>query len=100
MLGQSQLRKGRPPDDGAATRRRSPRSTLAHAPRRQKAGNAVQLRVSLRGAKGVCLAPVAGLSGEVLEDTYNHVLRGLASRPGVLGSIYRGSQNKISNRRT
>jgi type I restriction enzyme M protein len=38
-----------------------------------------------------------GLSGEALEDTYNHVLRGLASQPGVLGAVYRGAQNKISN---
>ncbi|KAA0961496.1 SAM-dependent DNA methyltransferase [Microbacterium sp. ANT_H45B] len=38
-----------------------------------------------------------GLSGEALEDTYNHILRGLASQPGVLGAIYRGAQNKISN---
>lgn len=38
-----------------------------------------------------------GLSGEALEDAYNHVLRGLASQPGVLGAIYRGAQNKISN---
>lgn len=38
-----------------------------------------------------------GLSGEALEDAYNHTLRGLASQPGVLGSIYRGAQNKISN---
>ena len=38
-----------------------------------------------------------GLSGEALEDTYNHILRGLASEPGVLGAIYRGAQNKISN---
>lgn len=38
-----------------------------------------------------------GLSGEALEDTYNHILRGLANQPGVLGSIYRGAQNKISN---
>jgi type I restriction enzyme M protein len=38
-----------------------------------------------------------GLSGEALEDTYNHILRGLAGQPGVLGAIYRGAQNKISN---
>ena len=38
-----------------------------------------------------------GLSGEALEDTYNHILRGLASQPGVLGAVYRGAQNKISN---
>ncbi len=38
-----------------------------------------------------------GLSGEDLEDVYNHILRGLASQPGVLGAIYRGAQNKISN---
>lgn len=38
-----------------------------------------------------------GLSGEALEDAYNHILRGLASQPGVLGAIYRGAQNKISN---
>jgi type I restriction enzyme M protein len=38
-----------------------------------------------------------GLSGEELEDTYNHILRGLAAQPGVLGTIYRGAQNKISN---
>src|SRR3954451_5402096 len=36
-----------------------------------------------------------GLSGDALEDTYNHILRGLASQPGVLGAIYRGAQNKI-----
>ena len=38
-----------------------------------------------------------GLSGEALEDAYNHILRGLAGQPGVLGAIYRGAQNKISN---
>jgi type I restriction enzyme M protein len=38
-----------------------------------------------------------GRSGEDLEDTYNSILRGLASQPGVLGSIYRGAQNKITN---
>jgi type I restriction enzyme M protein len=38
-----------------------------------------------------------GLSGEELEDTYNHILRGLAGQPGVLGTIYRGAQNRISN---
>lgn len=38
-----------------------------------------------------------GLSGEELEDTYNHILRGLSSQPGVLGTIYRGAQNKITN---
>lgn len=38
-----------------------------------------------------------GLSGEELEDAYNHILRGLASQPGVLGTIYRGAQNKITN---
>jgi type I restriction enzyme M protein len=38
-----------------------------------------------------------GLSGEALEDAYNDILRGLASQPGVLGAIYRGAQNKISN---
>jgi type I restriction enzyme M protein len=38
-----------------------------------------------------------GLSGEALEDAYNHILRGLASQPGVLGAIYQGAQNKISN---
>lgn len=38
-----------------------------------------------------------GLSGEALEDTYNRILRGLASQPGVLGADYRGAQNKISN---
>lgn len=38
-----------------------------------------------------------GLSGEALEDEYNHILHGLASQPGVLGAIYRGAQNKISN---
>jgi type I restriction enzyme M protein len=38
-----------------------------------------------------------GLSGEELEDTYNHILRGLAGQPGVLGTIYRGAQNKVSN---
>lgn len=38
-----------------------------------------------------------GLSGEALENTYNHILRGLASQPGVLGAIYRWAQNKISN---
>ena len=40
---------------------------------------------------------LVGLSGEELEDTYNHILRGLASQPGVLGTIYRGAQNKITN---
>lgn len=40
---------------------------------------------------------LVGLSGEALEDTYNHILRGLATQPGVLGAIYRGAQNKISN---
>ncbi len=38
-----------------------------------------------------------GLSGEQLEDAYNHILRGLSSQPGVLGTIYRGAQNKIAN---
>ena len=38
-----------------------------------------------------------GLSGEELEDTYNHILRGLSGQPGVLGTIYRGAQNKIAN---
>lgn len=38
-----------------------------------------------------------GLSGEELENTYNHILRGLASQPGVLGTIFRGAQNKIAN---
>jgi type I restriction enzyme M protein len=38
-----------------------------------------------------------GLSGEELEDAYNRILRGLASQPGVLGTIYRGAQNKITN---
>jgi len=38
-----------------------------------------------------------GLSGEALEDTYDHILRGLAGQPGVLGGIYRGAQNKISD---
>lgn len=38
-----------------------------------------------------------GRSGEELEDTYNHILRALSSQPGVLGTIYRGAQNKISN---
>jgi type I restriction enzyme M protein len=38
-----------------------------------------------------------GLSGEALEDAYSRILRGLASQPGVLGAIYRGAQNKISN---
>lgn len=38
-----------------------------------------------------------GLSGDELEDTYNHMLRGLAGQPGVLGAIYRRAQNKISN---
>lgn len=38
-----------------------------------------------------------GLSGEALEDAYSRILRGLASEPGVLGAIYRGAQNKISN---
>ena len=37
------------------------------------------------------------LSGDALEDAYNHVLRGLASQPGVLGAVYRGAQNKITN---
>ncbi len=38
-----------------------------------------------------------GMSGEELENTYNHILRGLASQPGVLGAIFRGAQNKISS---
>ena len=38
-----------------------------------------------------------GLSGEELEDAYNHILRGLAGQPGVLGTIYRSAQNRISN---
>lgn len=38
-----------------------------------------------------------GLSGEALEDAYRHILRGLARQPGVLGAVYRGAQNKISN---
>lgn len=38
-----------------------------------------------------------GLSGEALEDAYNHILRGLAKQPGVLGAIYKGAQNKITN---
>lgn len=38
-----------------------------------------------------------GLSGDALEDKYNRILRELASQPGVLGAIYRGAQNKISN---
>lgn len=38
-----------------------------------------------------------GISGEELEGTYNHILRGLSSQPGVLGTIYRGAQNKIAN---
>ncbi len=38
-----------------------------------------------------------GLSGEELEDAYNHILRGLSGQPGVLGTIYRGAQNKITN---
>src|SRR3954447_23030918 len=38
-----------------------------------------------------------GLSGEELEDSYNHIVRGLSGQPGVLGAIYRGAQNKISN---
>ncbi|HQV16756.1 MAG: SAM-dependent DNA methyltransferase [Gordonia sp.] len=38
-----------------------------------------------------------GLSGDKLEDTYNHILRELANQPGVLGAIYRRAQNKISN---
>lgn len=38
-----------------------------------------------------------GVSGEELEDIYNHILRGLAGQPGVLGAIFRGSQNKISS---
>jgi type I restriction enzyme M protein len=38
-----------------------------------------------------------GLSGEELEDTYNHILRGLAAQPGVLGTIFRRAQNKITN---
>lgn len=40
---------------------------------------------------------LVGLSGEELEDSYNHILRGLASQPGVLGTIYRSAQNKIAN---
>jgi len=28
-----------------------------------------------------------GLSGEDLEDSYNHILRGLACQPGVLGAL-------------
>jgi type I restriction enzyme M protein len=38
-----------------------------------------------------------GLSGEELEDRYNHILRGLAAQPGVLGTIFRRAQNKITN---
>ncbi len=38
-----------------------------------------------------------GQSGEGLEDTYNHILRGLSSQSGVLGAIYRGAQNRISS---
>ena len=38
-----------------------------------------------------------GVSGEELEDTYNHILRGLSGQPGVLGAIFRGAQNKISS---
>ncbi len=38
-----------------------------------------------------------GLSGQELEDEYNHILRGLADQPGVLGTIYRRAQNRISN---
>jgi type I restriction enzyme M protein len=38
-----------------------------------------------------------GRSGEDLENTYNHILRGLAGQPGVLGTIYRGAQNKVTN---
>lgn len=38
-----------------------------------------------------------GVSGEELENTYNHILRGLAGQPGVLGAIFRGAQNKISS---
>ncbi len=36
-------------------------------------------------------------SGQDLEDTYNHILRGLADQPGVLGMIFRRAQNKITN---
>ena len=36
-------------------------------------------------------------SGQELEDTYNHILRGLADQPGVLGTIFRRAQNKITN---
>jgi type I restriction enzyme M protein len=38
-----------------------------------------------------------GLSGEELENAYNGILHGLASQPGVLGTIYCGAQNKITN---
>lgn len=38
-----------------------------------------------------------GLSGQDLEDEYNHMLRGLAGQPGVLGAIFRGALNKITN---
>lgn len=41
-----------------------------------------------------------GRSGEELEDTYNHILRALSSQPGVLGTIYRGAQNKNPTRPT
>ena len=36
-------------------------------------------------------------SGQDLEDTYNHILRGLADQPGVLGMIFRRAQNRITN---
>lgn len=38
-----------------------------------------------------------GLSGQDLEDKYNHILRELSTQPGVLGAIYRRAQNKITN---
>ena len=47
--------------------------------------------------EGLSWSQLIGLSGEDLEATYNDILRKLAAQPGVLGSIYRGAQNKISN---
>ncbi|SKJ84542.1 N-6 DNA methylase [Mycobacteroides abscessus subsp. bolletii] len=40
---------------------------------------------------------LTGLSGDKLEDKYAAILRGLSTQPGVLGTIYRGAQNKINN---
>lgn len=37
------------------------------------------------------------LDGDELENQYRHTLEGLAKEPGMLGLIYRKSQNKISN---